>query len=218
MIIGAVRYPDLPARMAGGLGSPGGALRPKTPFTVLAVVAAQLYVTIEQTVVLLIIYRSRPDIDAADAVASTRRYRGFLMTISRAVLTLVTLLDLTLLLAALRNWQVYRLSGVGAALPLLPFAAGMIILIAVSNRAGRRRSQWAGGRHPTPATTTTRDDDRFWKSGLIYVNRDDPAIMVASRFGAGWTVNFGSLTGRLLFAGILAAPLGLIAIKALASL
>ncbi len=28
-----------------------------------------------------------------------------------------------------------------------------------------------------------RDDDRFWKGGLIYVNRDDPAIMVANWFG-----------------------------------
>jgi len=24
-----------------------------------------------------------------------------------------------------------------------------------------------------------RDDDRFWKGGLIYVNRDDPAIMAS---------------------------------------
>lgn len=214
MIIGAVRYPDLPARLATGLGSRGGAPKPKTPFTVFAAVAAQLYVTIEQTAVLLIIYRSRPDIDAADAVASTRRYRGYLMTITRAILTMVTLLDLTLLLVALRSWQVYQLSGIGSALPLLPFVAGMIILLVTVNRAGRRRSRWAGGRHPTPAATTTRDDDRFWKSGLIYVNRDDPAIMVASRFGAGWTVNFGSLAGRLLFAGILAAPLGLVAIRA----
>jgi uncharacterized membrane protein len=23
-----------------------------------------------------------------------------------------------------------------------------------------------------------RDDDRFWKGGLIYLNRDDPALMV----------------------------------------
>lgn len=35
------------------------------------------------------------------------------------------------------------------------------------------------------------DDDRYWKMGLIYVNRNDPSILVEKRFGIGWTVNMG---------------------------
>jgi len=35
------------------------------------------------------------------------------------------------------------------------------------------------------------DEDVYWKGGMIYVNRDDPAILVPRRFGAGWTLNFG---------------------------
>lgn len=35
------------------------------------------------------------------------------------------------------------------------------------------------------------DDDRYWKLGLIYVNKDDPSILVEKRFGIGWTVNMG---------------------------
>jgi len=35
------------------------------------------------------------------------------------------------------------------------------------------------------------DDDRHWKFGLIYVNREDPSLMVEKRFGVGWTMNFG---------------------------
>jgi uncharacterized membrane protein len=32
--------------------------------------------------------------------------------------------------------------------------------------------------------------------GLLYLNRDDPAVMVGSRFGVGWTFNLGN-PGRL---------------------
>lgn len=39
------------------------------------------------------------------------------------------------------------------------------------------------------------DDDRFWKLGVFYVNRDDPATMVPKRFGVGWTINLGSAGG-----------------------
>ncbi|MBT1172940.1 DUF1648 domain-containing protein [Bifidobacterium sp. MA2] len=33
------------------------------------------------------------------------------------------------------------------------------------------------------------DDDRYWCWGVLYVNRDDPAVWVPKRFGVGWTVN-----------------------------
>jgi hypothetical protein len=97
-------------------------------------VAGQLWVTSLWTGLLLIIYRSRPDTDASEGADSTRHYRRFLATYSRALLVLVTLVNVSLLLAALRDWQVYRLSGIGAALPVLPVAAGLLILVTVGVR------------------------------------------------------------------------------------
>jgi len=47
-----------------------------------------------------------------------------------------------------------------------------------------------------------RDDDKFWKLGMIYINKDDPAFMIEKRFGIGWTINFGNkkaVIGLLLF-------------------
>ena len=195
--------------------------------------AGQLWVTLLWTGMMLIVYRSRPDIEAADAVASTRRYRRFLAAFTRAVLTLVTLVNLSLLLAALHNWEVYRLSRVGSALPVLPFAAGLLILSVVSLRAGQGGFRLSGGgagagygagaRHGAgagygPAAGTDRDDDRFWKAGLIYLNRDDPAIMVSARFGVGWTFNVANPMSWLIIAGIVAVPAGLAAISAAAGL
>ncbi|MCX7521830.1 DUF1648 domain-containing protein [Microbacterium sp. STN6] len=49
---------------------------------------------------------------------------------------------------------------------------------------------------PTPSDAP--DDDRFWKLGLFYVNRNDPAFLVPKRFGIGWTINLGSVGGMAL--------------------
>jgi uncharacterized membrane protein len=57
------------------------------------------------------------------------------------------------------------------------------------------------------------DDDRFWKAGLIYVNRTDPAIVVAARIGVGWTLNLGNPAAWLLIGVIIATVAGLAVIR-----
>ena len=211
---GALRYRGLPAHIVTGSGH----RVPKSAVTVL-IVAGQLYFTAVYSGLMLIVHRSRPDIDAADPAASTLRYRRFLAAFSRALLTMAALADLGRLLIALPDWQVYRLSGIGRALPVLPFAAGVLLLGAVAARAGQGGSRLNGNvRGLAPAAGTDRDDDRFWKAGLLYVNRDDPAIVVGARFGVGWTLNFGNPVAWLLIAGIVAAWAGLAAIGAAAGI
>ena len=211
---GALRYPGLPAHLVTGSGH----RVPKAAVIVL-VVAFQLYVTVLWTGLMLIIYRSRPDIEAADPAASTLRYRRFLAAITRAVLTLLALVDTSLLLIALRSWQVYQLSGIGRALPALPFVAGLILLATVAQRTGQGGWRLNGNvRGLGRATGTDRDDDRFWKAGLLYVNRDDPALVVGSHIGAGWTLNLGNPAAWLIIAGNIAALAGLVAIGTVAGI
>ncbi|WP_349897713.1 DUF1648 domain-containing protein [Parafrigoribacterium soli] len=49
--------------------------------------------------------------------------------------------------------------------------------------------------HPAAAAVDAPDDDSFWKAGIFYVNRRDPALLVPKRFGVGWTVNLGHPAG-----------------------
>jgi len=214
IVVGALRYPDLPARLVAGWG---GRRVPKSVLAAFAVVVGQLYVTVLWTGLMVLVYRSRPDIEAADPAGSTQRYRRFLAAFSRAVLTLMALVNLSVLLAALRNWQVYRLSGPASALPVLPFAVGLLVLAVVGYRVGQggyRLAASPAGAVRGPAAGTDRDDDRFWKAGLIYANRDDPAIMVGARFGVGFTFNVANPMAWLVIAGIVAVPAGLVAIGA----
>jgi uncharacterized membrane protein len=177
---------------------------PKSAVSIL-IVAGQLYFTTVYSGLMLIVHRSRPDIEAADPAASTLRYRRFLAAITRALLALAALVDASLLLVALPDWQVYRLSGIGRALPVLPFAAGVLLLGAVAARTGQGGSRLNGNvRGLARAAGTDRDDDRFWKAGLLYVNRDDPALVVGARFGVGWALNFGKPVAWLFIAGFVA--------------
>jgi len=69
----------------------------------------------------------------------------------------------------------------------------------------------AHGRAPLPGTESgraapvgDRSSDKYWKLGLIYVNRSDPALFVEKRFGIGYTVNFGH-PGVWVFLAVLVA-------------
>jgi uncharacterized membrane protein len=203
VIVGILRYPHLPAYL-----NRGGHRVATSPFSAFAVVVGQIYATGLWTALLLLVYRSRPDLDTADPTASLRSYRKALGVFARAGLVLLACVDLSLLLGALQLWQIFRLSGGGDVLVGVPFAAGLVAFFCAVVRAGAIRARTSG-----VATAMDRDDDRFWKAGIVYVNRDDPAVLVSARVAFGWTVNLGNPTAWLLMAGFVAVPAGMVAIR-----
>jgi uncharacterized membrane protein len=84
------------------------------------------------------------------------------------------------------------------------FAVGLILVLARVGQGGSRLAP-AG-----PATPGDRTADRFWKWGMFYVNRDDPAFVIEKRFGIGYTMNFGHLGAWVLLAGGLLLPIAVI--------
>ncbi len=47
------------------------------------------------------------------------------------------------------------------------------------------------------------DDDQYWKWGAIYYNSNDPSVFVEKRVGIGWTINMGTMQGKLYMGGTL---------------
>lgn len=47
------------------------------------------------------------------------------------------------------------------------------------------------------------DDDKYWKLGMFYVNKNDPCIFVEKRYGIGYTVNFGRIESILIFVALI---------------
>lgn len=88
-------------------------------------------------------------------------------------------------------------------IPLI--ATGIIVLgaIILAITTGQSGSRIRIGKQ-TDGKIIHRDDDRYWKWGLIYVNRNDPAMFVEKRFGVGFTINFGKPAAVAIFVGFLA--------------
>jgi uncharacterized membrane protein len=75
--------------------------------------------------------------------------------------------------------------------------AGLFILIKRLGQGGSRMEQ---GFEEGALTGGLADNDR-WVAGLFYVNRDDPSLMVESRFGIGYAMNWGRGTPVLFATG-----------------
>jgi uncharacterized membrane protein len=75
-----------------------------------------------------------------------------------------------------------------------------------------------GGARTAPPDGTPVGDrtaDRYWIAGVIYINADDPAILVERRFGIGYTLNLGNPRAWLLVAVIvLIVALGRFVVRA----
>jgi len=39
---------------------------------------------------------------------------------------------------------------------------------------------------------TAAADDRYWKWGVLYINKNDPSLLVQKKFGVGWTMNLAN--------------------------
>lgn len=89
----------------------------------------------------------------------------------------------------------------------LALVMGTTAVFARIGQGGTRIEAAAGQRIaevPKPVGDGTAD--RFWKGGLFYFNRDDPAFLVEKRFGFGYSVNFAHPVAWLILGGLLALP------------
>lgn len=70
---------------------------------------------------------------------------------------------------------------------------------------------WNQSRHKrfVPPPVETGGDDR-WRWGLFYVDRDDPALFVQSRCGAGYTLNYGRVAAWPISVGLVAYVVGVL--------
>lgn len=76
-------------------------------------------------------------------------------------------------------------------------ALGSLALSAVYGQNGSRLIARVEGTGGMP-----RDNDRFWKLGIFYVNRKDPSLFLPERFGIGWTMNWGRPAAWAIMGGL----------------
>ena len=99
----------------------------------------------------------------------------------------------------------------------IPLLALIILYLVYYKKARELKATFPESEHKSGHILEERDaqdvnNDRHWKYGVLYYNKEDPAIWVKRRVGIGHTLNFGNpkavivffvLTGLLIFMGAL---------------
>jgi uncharacterized membrane protein len=199
--IGVIKYPSMPTMLAVHYGTKGvpNRVAVKSVGTAFSLVFVQISVTALLTgIAAAIIFRSRADLDPAHPVSSARWHRHYMSLGAKALLGLVAMIDLGLLGSSLLMWTgtVTSWAPLVVVLPILVAVVVAVVVLARNNRARDEDEQDTGLSH--------RDDDKYWRGGLFYINREDPTLLVPRRFGLGWALNFGNPRAAMVLAGVVA--------------
>ncbi|WP_042224999.1 DUF1648 domain-containing protein [Oceanobacillus manasiensis] len=81
--------------------------------------------------------------------------------------------------------------------------AALILSITTGQGGSRVRKEVANN-----SSYVDRDDDRYWKLGQFYFNKNDPALFLEKRFGIGWTVNMARPLSWIMLLGIILLAIG----------
>jgi uncharacterized membrane protein len=114
------------------------------------------------------------------------------------LLGLVSMIDLAMLGSSLLMWTgtVTPWAPLMVALPILAAVVVAVVVLARNNRELDGTEENTGLTH--------RDDDKYWRGGLVYINREDHKLLVPRRFGLGWTLNLGNPRAAMLLLGVVA--------------
>lgn len=199
MVIGVISYPSMPEILAVHYGPNGvpNRLAAKSVGTAFSLVFVQIGVTaLLAGIAAAIFFRSRPDIDPAHPVSSARWHRQYMSLGAKALLGLVAMIDVGMLGSSLLMWTgtVTSWAPLVVVLPILAAVVVAVVILATNNRVRGEGEQDTGLTH--------WDDDKYWRGGLFYINREDHALLVPRRFGLGWTLNFGNPSAAMLLVGV----------------
>ena len=215
VVIGLVLYDSMPDQIVQKMDFEGNATKitDKSIGLLFFAPAVQAVIAILFAFIYWMMLRIPPVLDADDPETTSRqnavfRYRWSAYVVFGGVLLLLIFLVMQLSFA--------QVVGAKAALWIPLIGTGILVLGAVVLAATTGQS---GSRVRVAAVSDgkqiRRDDDKYWKSGMFYVNKDDPALLVEKRFGVGFTLNFGRPAAIAILVGILVIVLASVLISAL---
>ncbi len=202
-----LRYPLLPSRIPihfGISGQPNGFMT-KSYGAVLLVAATPAALTLGLLALARWLPRAQRRLDPAQPHTSEIQQEVF---VHRSQIVLGLSADLV---ATQGLFTSLIIEGVLHSSPVLlltsawvPMLALVAAVVAIALQTGQGGSRVAVAEQDPPTGLVARDDDRYWRAGALYINRDDPALLVPKRVGFGYTINLGHPVSWVLLAAIVA--------------
>jgi uncharacterized membrane protein len=127
--------------------------------------------------------------------------------------TIPVFINITLALSSFKEWRIIHTRNI--AILILPVIALVVVTMIVSFTTGqagsnvRIKDNQKSEINIEPLKDTS-DDDRYWKGGVVYVNRNDGRVLAPKRFGVGFTFNMGNPVTIVIFAIVIAIPVTII--------
>lgn len=126
-----------------------------------------------------------------------RRWSLFTIIISILMILLLSFIQFTYLYPSLSKFEDYVIF-----LLVTLIIVGATVLSITTGQGGSRIK--IGGH--AASSQIERDEDKYWKLGQFYFNKDDPSIFIEKRFGIGWTNNWAHPISWILLAIIIVIP------------
>jgi uncharacterized membrane protein len=149
---------------------------------------------------------SRPIRVGGAAGEGERRFRLLMVSIIVATEYLFAVMFMWIGLLPLSHKQTIPAGFIPMLVLWLGFTVVVEVLLMWLGQGGTRLVGSVGVECGAAAPVGDRTPDRYWKLGLFYINRNDPALFVEHRFGIGYTLNLGH-PGTWVFLAVLVAVL-----------
>jgi len=182
-------YPSLPDMIPKHFDLAGNVDRyaQKSMSAAMFMTGMQVFLAVVFWFVYVITLRARRMIDVEKPTESAEREMVFRAAMSRFAVFAGLLM---VAVFSLMNFAVLGLFPV-AVMSFATIGASLLIIawvVVIAFRYGQGGSRIDPGREKG-TMMNIRDDDSYWKLGVIYFNREDPSLFVEKRFGVGFTVN-----------------------------
>ncbi|MCH4886678.1 hypothetical protein EZV73_03815 [Acidaminobacter sp. JC074] len=182
-LVSAFKYDSLPDLLVIQTNSSGQDMMAKGP-AILYLLGMQVFVYLLMIGVQYAIKHAKQELSNQDTQASIKRNVNFRYRFSVILYVMGLLMGITFLMTLFFTLGIIiDAKLLLAATLILTFIPVVIILIY------SLKYRQDGSKDADESDFIEKDDDRFWKLGMFYFNKNDPSIIVAKRAGIGWTIN-----------------------------
>ncbi len=224
IVTGLAYYPSIPAVFPTHYGI-NGLPNEYSAKSIISVFLLGFISTAVTSLLILIAYaiEKTPFRISSPSLADQERATIFRKRMTEVILIIPVFINLIFILGSYSEWGILSVNSNSLTIfLLLPVFVMLVVIIFVSLKTGQLGSNLKlkneKNDRPYPIGSSSagvKDDDLYWRGGVIYINKNDKRILVPKRFGVGYTFNMGHWGSWAIFSLIICIPIAVVIVTLL---